>query len=250
MTILIIEDEKPAAEKLIQSVKRFNPEYRIEGPLASVRESIRWLKAHEPPDLILLDIQLSDGLSLDIFKSVNVESPLIFTTAFDEYLLEAFEFNSIDYLLKPIKEEKLENALSKYLKLKKHFTSNITSLAQYLNEPKKQYKSRIVVRKGIDYLSVGIDSIAYFYTEHKITFLIDKEGKRYIVDKPLSELEADLDPAQFYRLNRKFLASISSVQKFSSKEKGKLKVELSPLPNDEVIVSQENAGEFKQWVGK
>lgn len=249
MKILIIEDEQPAIERLIAIIREFDPAIYILATLRSVKESVEWLSHHAAPDLILVDIQLNDGLSLEIFKQQWVASPLIFTTAYDEYLMKAFEFNSIDYLLKPIDKEKLFHALKKYQSLKHHFSGNFVSLFEQVrnNTP---IKNRIVVKKGTDFIALRTDQIAYFYTEHKISFLIDKEGKRYIVDKPLADVQNDLDEKQFFRLNRKFLVNIESVLKFKSYDKGKVLVELSPAVAEEVIVSQENAAAFKEWIGK
>lgn len=249
MKILIIEDEKPASERLIAMVSEFDPSIHILATLRSVKESIAWLKMHAAPDLILVDIQLNDGLSLEIFKQHPVPSPLIFTTAYDEYLMMAFEFNSIDYLLKPIDKAKLFRSLKKYLTLKQHFSGNFVSLFEQLhaNTP---IKNRFVVKKGTDFITLKTEQIAYFYSEYKVTFLIDNEGKRYIIGKPLAEIESEIDPKEFFRLNRKFLASIDSIAKFKSFDKGKIVVELIPPLTEEVIVSQENSADFKQWVGK
>lgn len=249
MNILIIEDERPAAERLIAMVKEFDPEIRIAATLRSVKESLVWLSRHPEPDCILADIQLNDGLSLEIFEHHPVASPLIFTTAYDEYLLKAFAFNSIDYLLKPINKEKLFHALQKYRSLKQHFSVDLGSLAGHIRN-KTPINDRLVVKKGTDFTAIRMEQVAYFYSEHKITFLIDTQGSRYIVDKPLSEIEITLDPSRFFRINRKFLANIDAVARFRPFEKGKVLVDLHPPVKEEVIVSQENASSFKVWVGK
>lgn len=249
MNILIIEDERPAAERLIAMVKEFDPEIRIAATLRSVKESLEWLSGHPAPDCILADIQLNDGLSLEIFEQQPVASPLIFTTAYDEYLLKAFAFNSIDYLLKPVSKEKLFHALKKYLSLKQHFTVDLGPLTGHLRNS-IPVNDRIVVKKGTDFIAIRMEQIAYFYSEHKISFLIDTQGSRYIVDKPLSEIETTLDPSRFFRINRKFLANIDAVSRFRPFEKGKVLVDLNPPVKEEVIVSQENASSFKAWIGK
>lgn len=249
MTILIIEDERPAAARLAAMVQEFDPEIRIAGTLRSVKESIEWFARHPAPDCILADIQLNDGLSLEIFEHHPISAPLIFTTAYDEYLLKAFTFNSIDYLLKPVDKEKLFHALTKYRTLQKHFTGNLRSLAGSLrtNTP---INDRVVVKKGTDFIALQMEQISYFYSEHKITFLIDVQGVRYIVDKPLSEIEATLDPVRFFRLNRKFIAHRSAIARFRSIDRGKVQVDLLPPVRDDVTVSQENASAFKVWIGK
>jgi len=249
MNILILEDEKPAAEKLIRGIKKFDLSVNIAGPLQSVSSAVQWLTENPAPDLIVADIQLTDGLSLDVFRKVTVSSPVIFATAFDSYLLEALEQNSIDYLLKPVKEEKLEGALRKYLRLKQHFSSNLPAFIEGYGA-RNGKRERIVVKKGIDFVSIKIDEVAFFYTEHKVTFLVDNAGSRYIIDEPLSQLEGELESSQFFRANRKFLISCRAVKKFKSYEKGKILVELVPATHEQVVVSQESAGEFKRWMGR
>ncbi|MBI2427683.1 MAG: response regulator transcription factor [Ignavibacteriales bacterium] len=248
MKILIIEDEEPASERIIAMVREFDPSIHILGTLQSVQESLEWLRHHASPDLIIVDIQLNDGLSLEIFKTNPVPSPLIFTTAYDEYLMKAFEFNSIDYLLKPIQKEKLHNALTKYLRLKQHFADNLVALFEQLQKRTTTPPNRLVVKRGTDFVSLKTDDVAYFYTEHKIVFLIGNDGKRYIIDKPLAELENELDK-NFFRVNRKYLVHINAVVRFKPHEKGKALVDLTPAVNEEVIVSQENASAFKRWIG-
>jgi len=250
MTILIMEDETPAAEKLATGIKRFDERATLVGPLRSVKESVSWFANNPMPDIVIADIQLTDGLSFEVFKKISVTCPVIFATAYDEYLLQALEHNSIDYLLKPFKQEKLEGALKKYLRLKQHFTANVAQFSRTYYSESGARKDRIVVKKGIDFLSIKASDIAYFYTEHKIVFLVDNDGSRYIVDKPLAELEAELDAAKFFRVNRKFLVHINAIARFKSYEKGKILVELKPPTREEVSVSQENAASFKEWMGK
>ena len=210
MNILIIEDEIPAGERLAAMVREFDPGISILATLQSVKESIAWLSQHPAPDLILVDIQLNDGLSFDIFKHHAVHSPLIFTTAFDEYLMKAFTYNSIDYLLKPIDKTKLFLALKKYHSLQQHFTGNLVSLFEH-HTP---IQNRIIAKKGTDFIAIKAEQIAYCYSEYKITFLIDTEGKKYIIDKPLADIEQELDPGTFFRINRKYLANIDAIVKF------------------------------------
>ncbi len=248
MKILIIEDEEPASERLSGMLHEFDPSMVILGTLRGVRESIAWLDSHPAPDLILADIQLNDGMSFDIFKKKATTAPIIFTTAFDEYLIKAFEYNSIDYIVKPIKKEKLFHALTKYINLKQHILGNIETLLHHIDSAGKP--DRIVVQKGTDFIALKMGDIAYFYTEHKIVFLMDKHAKRYILDKSLMDVENLLDPRRFYRLNRKFIAQIDAIVKFRSHDKGKLLVDLIPAMAEQIIVSQENATSFKEWMGK
>jgi len=251
MKILIIEDEQPAAQKLIGGIRHLDETAEIFGPVRSVEEALRWLESNGEPDLIVADIQLTDGLSLEVFRNRPVLCPVIFATAYDQYLLEALEHNSIDYLMKPIRQEQLERALRKYGRLKEHFTSNVAQfLKEYFEKRPEKGRRRFVVKKGIDFVSVPVEEVAFFHTEHKVVFLVEQSGTRYIVDTSLSDLEEDLDKATFFRANRKFLVNITSVEKFKSLEKGKLVLETTPRAAEPIIVSQENAAEFKKWMGK
>jgi two-component system LytT family response regulator len=249
MTILIIEDERPAAERLAAMVREFDASIRIAATLQSVKESVDWFSCHAAPDCILADIQLNDGLSLEIFKKHPIAAPIIFTTAYDEYLLKAFAFNSIDYLLKPVNKAKLFHSLNKYLTLRQHFGGNVSTMNDQLQR-RTPITDRLVVKKGTDFIALRMEQIAYFYSEHKITFLIDIQGIRYIIDKPLADIERSTDSAQFFRINRKYLANINAVARFRSFEKGKVLIDLLPPVNEEVVVSQENSSAFKVWIGK
>jgi two-component system LytT family response regulator len=248
MKILIIEDENPALKKLAQMVRDYDPAINIVGTTGSVKDTIRWLKNHPRPDLILLDIQLSDGLSLEIFKHVSVTCPVIFTTAYDQHILEAFNYNCIDYLLKPIKQEKLNRALDKYLKLKTHFTQDFVSLLKNIGQEESPYKQRITVKKGVDYLSVKTEDIAFFFTEYKLVFLITHKGEKYLADKTLSDLQSELNPAEFFRVNRKYLVHINAIARFKPYDKGRIEVDVKPPVREQIIISQEKAAAFREWV--
>ncbi|ULQ51644.1 LytR/AlgR family response regulator transcription factor [Flavihumibacter fluvii] len=247
MKILIIEDEQPAAARLIAALEQTSGNIDVQAVLSSVAESVNWLRNHEMPDLILMDIELTDGRSFRIFDEINIECPVIFSTAYDEYWQEAFEHNSIDYLLKPIKPEKLEAALKKYETLKLHFTGSFEQLKTWEQQP-KGYKKRFLIKRGTDYISLKTTDIAYCYAAHKIVCLVDGQGSKYLLDKSLADLERDLDPAVFFRLNRKYLANINAILKLKSLGKGKLQVELSPPAGEEVVVSAEQTASFKDWM--
>ena len=250
MKVLIIEDEKPAAEKLKKSIQKIDPGISVEAMLGSIKEAIVWLQKNPVPELIFMDIELTDGLSFKIFNAVNITCPVIFVTAYDEYWQEAFEHNSIDYLLKPVKQEKLEATLKKYEQLKQYFTSNLQQLIQWQQQPQQQaYKKRFLVKKGNDYLTIKTEDIAYFYAIHKLVCMVEKEGQKFILDKSLSDLEKELEPAMFYRVNRKFLVNINAIRKIKTYPKSKLQLELTPSINEDIIVSQENATAFKEWAG-
>ncbi len=248
MNVIIIEDESTAIEKLTMMLVNIDPTIQVICSLESVKESVEWLGKNPAPELAFVDVQLADDSSFEIFKQVNIQFPVIFTTAYDQYILESFEYNSIDYLLKPIREDRLKKALAKVKKLETHFLQHkFNQIFETEINKKDAYKKRFLVKKGIDYVSVNISEIAYFLTAHKIVFLIDKEGKKYIIDKTLTDLEKELNPANFFRANRKYLVNIEAIDKFKS-DNGKIALSLIPDPKDEVTVSKENAPNFKSWI--
>ena len=250
MKVIIIEDEKPAAEKLKKGMEQTGIDITVEAVLASVQAATSWLQQHPMPDLIFMDIELTDGLSFKILEYVNVTCPIIFTTAFDEYWQEAFEYNSIDYLLKPVKQEKLEASLQKFEKLKQFFTASLQQLQQWRQKTDPaSYKKRFLVKRGMDYVTIRSEDVAYFYATHKLVCMVDARGQKFILDKSLAELEKETDPAQFHRLNRKFLVNIQAIKKIKACGKSKLQVELDPPLQEEIIISQENVTAFKEWVG-
>lgn len=250
MKVIIIEDEKPAAEKLLKAIQKSNPAIEIAALLSSVKATTEWLQQNPMPDLLFMDIELSDGLSFKIFDSINISSPVIFCTAYDEYWQEAFEHNSIDYLLKPVKQEKLEIALNKYEKLKQHFASSFQQLQQWQQQPGATYKKRFLVKRGADYISIKTEDIAYFYATHKLVCMVDNKNQKFILDQSLADIEKQLDPAQFYRVNRKYLVQLNAIKKIKSYPKSKLQVEVEPVVSEDIVVSQENAAAFKEWMGQ
>jgi len=250
MKLLIIEDEKPAYESLAEELWAIDENVQILGGCSSVDESIRWLSQNPQPDLILMDIQLSDGLSFNIFKSVNITCPVIFITAYDKYLTQAFNYNSIDYLLKPISQEKLKNAIRKYKNLQNYFVNNHSALMEFLNHHDRK-KSRILVKRGVEFQTVKVEDVVYFFTEHKLVFLVDKENRKYLAEKNnLSELEEELDRNLFYRANRKYIINANYVKRFKPLDRSKLSVELQLPISEEIIVSQENSSSFKKWISE
>jgi len=249
MRVIIIEDEKPAAEKLKKAIRKIDPAISVESTLGSVRDTVNWIQSNPAPELVFMDIELADGSSFKIFEEVKISCPVIFTTAYDEYWQEAFEHNSIDYLLKPIKQEKLEAALKKYEQLKKYFTGNFQQLMQWQQQSQQVYKKRFLVKKGNDYMTLKTEDIAYFYATHKLVCMVEKEGQKFILDKSLADLEKELEPALFYRVNRKYLVNINAIKKIKSYPKSKLQLELIPAVSEDIIVSQENTTAFKEWAG-
>lgn len=251
MKCVIIEDEKPAAEKLLSLLAVSNQPVFVEAVLSSIKEAMEWLQQHPMPELIFMDIELSDGLSFKIFEQMNIECPVIFITAYDEYWQEAFEYNSIDYLLKPVKPEKLDAALNKYQKLKQHFTTNYQALANWPQaQPQGGYKKRFLVKRGTDYISIKIEEVAYFYATHKLVCMVDSTGQKFIMDQSLADIETQVDPAVFYRVNRKYLVNMSAIKRIKTYPKSKLLLEVTPLVTEDIIISQENAAAFKQWMGQ
>lgn len=250
MKTIIIEDEKPAAEKLVKAIQQADPSIEIVQVLRSVRAAVEWLQQNPMPDLLFMDIELGDGLSFKIFDTINISSPVIFCTAFDEYWQEAFEHSSIDYLLKPVKQEKLETALKKYDKLKQHFASSFRQLLQWQQQEGTGYKKRFLVKRGSDYISVKTEDIAYFYAAHKLVCLVDNKAQKFILDQSLADIEKQLDPACFHRLNRKYLVNMSAIRRIRSYPKSKLEVVVEPVVTEEIIISQENVAAFKEWMGQ
>ncbi len=254
MKILIIEDEAPAARRLAALVRDAQPGAEILEIIDSVESSVKWLAAHRPPDLIFMDIQLADGLSFDIFARVEVKAPVIFTTAYDEYALKAFKVNSVDYLLKPVDPEELTNSLRKLQTLRDQFTppldtAVLRSLVQSLRPDQPQFKTRFLVRFADKLVFIQADDVAYFIAEDKYVFVITRDNKKYPLDHTLDELDTMLDPSVFFRLNRKFISHLKSIQSIHTYFNGKLKLHLVPAEPEEVTVSRERAALFKKWLG-
>lgn len=248
MKVIIIEDEKPAAEKLKKAILKADNRMEVTALLNSVAASVHWLEENPVPDLIFMDIELTDGLSFKIFEKKNITCPVIFTTAYDEYWQEAFEHNSIDYLLKPIRQDNLETALAKYEMLKQYFAQNLQQLLQP-QQPANGNKKRFLVKRGSDYISVKTEEIAYFYAAHKLVCMVDKKNQKFILDQSLAEIEKQIDGALFYRVNRKYLVSMNAIKRMKTYPKSKLQLEIEPQVNEEIIISQENVSAFKEWMG-
>lgn len=248
LNTVIIEDEKPALESLIANLTDIADDLHIKARLGSVRESIDYLSQQPSVDLIFSDVQLGDGLSFEIFSQGNIKTPVIFTTCYDEFMMNAFEYNGIDYLLKPVGKDELHKALVKYRMLEKHFTDHhsLNSLLQYIGDHRKK---RMIVKKGMENISLRLDDVVLFYTENKIVYAIDRWGKKYMADSNLSELEEQLDQTSFFRANRQYIININFIRGFKAYEKVKLLVDLTlPDLNHCIIVSQEMAPQFREWM--
>jgi len=248
LNTIIIEDERPSRESLLQTLARIDADVNLLAAITSVQEGISYLGQPRNADIIFSDIQLPDGLAFEIFRNCVVDAPVIFVTAYDEFMMNAFEYNGIDYLLKPVDREDLRKALTKYRMLEKHFTDHhsLKSLLQYVGEHKKK---RMIVKKGMENISLRLDDIVLFYTENKIVYVVDRWGKKYLADKNLSEMEEELDEATFFRANRQYIININFIRGFKAYEKVKLIVDLTlPDLNHCVIVSQEMAPQFREWM--
>ena len=251
MNIIIIEDEKPAARLLQRKVEKLG--LQVNQMLHSVEESIHWFKNNPHPDLIFLDIQLSDGLSFEIFENIDIKSAVIFTTAYDEYALRAFKLNSIDYLLKPIDEEDLETAVNKF-KARNVATPNLSldfeMIKKMLVNPiDREYKKRFTIKMGQQLKMITIDEVECFYSENKGTYLHTSDGRDYLLDTTLENLENELDPKDFYRVSRKFIIPMKGIKEIQMHSNSRLKVILPTYKDDEVIVAREKVSDFKTWLG-
>lgn len=252
MRAVIIEDEPHAQEELKRLLQKVGPDINIVCCLDSVEESVEWLSGHDDYDLLFLDIQLSDGISFQIFKSVAVDKPVVFTTAYDAYAIQAFELNSVGYLLKPIEEAPLLRTLNKLNDQKKKeqqvpllSEDQINSLMQ-LARP--SYKSRIMVRSGEHIQHISVLEVAYFYAEDNVVFMMTKAAKRHLVEYTLDELGQKLNPGTFFRINRKFMIHIESVKRARKHFNSRLKLELEPAPEAEVLVSRARVAAFLDWM--
>jgi two-component system, LytTR family, response regulator LytT len=253
MTILIIEDEEPAYKRLQKMLKELEPDHILLDQIVSVSSAVKWFKENDAPDLIISDIQLSDGISFEIFKQVDIKCPVIFTTAYDQYAIEAFKVNSIDYLLKPVKKDELEKAVAKFKALTPATAApaiDINKLLQSLQPASStEYKKRFVVRYGEHIKTIDIEEVVYFYTEDKATFLCTKDARRFVVDFNLDTLDSILDPKVFFRINRQYIISIHSIAEMFAYSKSRVLIKLTPAAKHETIVSTERSADFKLWLG-
>jgi two-component system, LytTR family, response regulator LytT len=254
MNILIVEDEALSARRLKAMVTEMDPTYRVLDIIESVRKAIDWLESHPMPDLMLMDIELTDGKSFDIFEQTTVKCPVIFVTAYDEYAIRAFKVNSIDYLLKPVKQEELTASIDKLKQLQQQYNQgssglNIQSLLQAF-EKQTNYRERFLIKQADRLLPVETADIAYFQTREKINYIHTFDNKEYAIDQPLDEIEKTLDPKKFFRANRQFIVSASAVEKIHFWFSSKLKVDLKPKSSEDVMISREKAMAFRAWLGE
>jgi two-component system response regulator LytT len=250
MKVLIIEDEKPAARRLNRMLAALDIE--VQQMLHSVEESLNWLQNNEHPDLIFLDIQLSDGLSFEIFDEIEVKSAIIFTTAYDEYALKAFKLNSIDYLLKPLDDEELEVAVNQFKKQQPKQSNvqvNMEDIRKLLINPvDRKFKKRVSIKVGQHIKIIHIDEIECFYSENKSTYIHTKENRNFLLDNSLEYWQEQVDPEQFFRVNRTFMIHINSIKDIISYSNSRLKLILNSYHEQEIIVSRERVKDFKSWI--
>lgn len=248
MRSVIVEDEKPAAKRLIRLLEEHKENFEILAVLDSIESAVAYFHKNPGADVVFLDIHLADGHSFEIFNHVQINAPIIFTTAYDEYALQAFGVNSIDYLLKPIDEDKLNRSLAKLKNLQGN--SNLVKLDQLIDafRTDKKYKSRFLIRQPENLLTVETYQVAYFMAIQKMVLLVTHENRTFPVDQTLEELDGLLDPGLFFRLNRQFIASLKAIDHISTIYSGKLKIRLKPPVKEDVFVSREKATEFKNWL--
>ncbi len=254
MKVLIIEDEPLAQQELRRLLIRCDPQVEVVACLDSVEDSVEWLAHSEPPDLIFLDIQLSDGSGFDIFEQVTVAVPVVFTTAYSEYALQAFRVNSVDYLLKPIEEEALGAALQKLNSLKDQLGGKNTGFSQQqldnlLRTPRQEYKKRFLITLGDRIRYVPVEQIAYFFAEDNTVYLVTQDRKKYVLDYTLDHLETLVDPKLFFRITRKYLSHIAAIGDVSRYFNSRLKVVLVPATDDEILISRVRVPGFLAWLG-
>lgn len=254
MTLLIVEDEELAAEKLANTVLLIEKEADILSVTGSIKATVEWLNSHKQPDIILLDIELSDGQSFSIFNQVNVDSTVIFITSYDEYALQAFKVNSIDYLLKPVQKEDLKKAFDKYRKFHSATTNsdNIQTLIEQMRQQMKpkDYRHRFLVKQAQKHIPIEVDDIAFFFIQNRIIFCRTFDNRKFIIDYNMDELENTLNPIHFFRVNRSCMVSVKSILQIHDYFNNRLILTLQPAAEEPVTVSRDKVNEFKKWIGK
>lgn len=259
MNIFIIEDEDLAVKKLQKTLQAVDPASTVVGTADSISSAVEWLQSNPKPDLILMDIELADGQSFEIFNLTEVKSPVVFTTSYDEYALKAFKVNSIDYLLKPVQKDELQAALNKYKELKKGFSTGapdgsmnmdhlLKELRQKLQPP--AYRKRFLVKHGRKLVSIDISEIAYFFCDGRLNFFKTYDNQKFVIDYTMDELDEMLDPEQYFRISRAFFVAVRSIDKIDDYFGNRLILGLKPSESKEALVSRERVTEFKKWMGK
>jgi len=249
MNVFIAEDEPPARERLVETLAAVAPHARVAGQSDTVQGTADWLAAHPAPDVLLLDIQLADGLSLELFQDRELAVPVIFTTAYDRFAIDAFRALAVDYLLKPVAAESLSAALAKVARMRRHFGADVAQVMRHAAVERGPWRQRLLGRLGNQFHSLAVADVAGFVSVDKLTFAVLPDGRRYQVETALAELESELDPAQFFRANRQVLIGVHAVRRFAPAGKGRLRVESTAPALGELIVSPERAAAFRAWLG-
>lgn len=253
MKILIVEDEPHAAQRLQVLACELIPDANILASIDTVKKTVHWLRTNERPELIFMDIQLADGLSFQIFEQIQIVSPVIFITAYDEYALRAFKVNSIDYILKPVDREELNSALEKLKNLSGNKTRQddiLSNISQALELMRKRYKTRFVVKVGEHLRTIEVDTILYFFSQDKTTFCVTDDDRTHVLDYTLEQLEEMLDPEAFFRINRKYLVRSSAIQDIISYTNSRLRLVLKGSTDNDIIVARERVQQFRNWLDR
>jgi DNA-binding LytR/AlgR family response regulator len=254
MNILIVEDEELAQKKLQKTLAAVDASAKVVGITDSIQSTVDWLQSNDTVDLILMDIELADGQSFEIFNLIDVKAPVIFTTSYDEFALKAFKVNSVDYLLKPVQVEDLQVALAKYKKLAAAKSSDVSieTLVKQIQQQlqPKEYRKRFLVKHAQKLVSVDVEEIAYFYSDGRLNFFKTADNKKYVVDYTMDELEDMLDAEKFFRISRSFYVSVASIEKIDDYFGNRLILQLKPAVDKEALVSREKVSDFKKWMGE
>jgi two-component system response regulator LytT len=260
MNILIVEDEDLAVKKIQKTLSSVDSEAVITGITDSIKSTVEWIQQNPQPDLILMDIELADGQSFEIFNLVEIKSPVVFTTSYDEYALKAFKVNSIDYLLKPVQKDELQAALNKYKKMKSAYAAatpeskdvSLDSLVKELQRKlqPKEFRKRFLVKHAQKLVSIEMDEIAYFFSDGRLNFFKTNDNRKFVVDYTMDELEDMLDPEQYFRISRSFYVSVNCIEKIDDYFGNRLILQLKPAVDKEALVSREKVTDFKKWMGK
>ena len=254
MKVLIVEDEELAVKKLQKTLAAVDETIEVAGVTDSIEETVNWLQSNPAPDLVLMDIELADGQSFEIFKLTEVKSPVIFTTSYDEFALKAFKVNSVDYLLKPVQQDELQAALEKYHKLKGNTKTELTldSLVKELQQKlqPREFRKRFLVKHAQKLVSIEVEDIAYFYSDGRLNFFKTNDNRKFVVDYTMDELEEMLNPEDYFRISRSFYVSVNSIDKIEDYFGNRLILQLKPAVDKEALVSREKVSDFKKWMGK
>lgn len=252
MKVIIIEDEKLSADRLSKLIEQYDPSVEIIKRIDTIKNSVSWFDSGIEADLAFMDIQLADGISFEIFEKCSVNIPVIFTTAYDQFAIRAFKVNSIDYLLKPIGFKELKFAIDKYKNMGIERNLSVDINKEVIQDTKEfltnQFKKRFIVKVGEHLHTISVDNILCFFSQEKATFLKTRDNKKFLIDYPLEQLEMVVSPEKFFRINRKYLISIDSINSIVTYSNSRLKLSISNMDDDDIIVSRDKVNAFKEWL--